>query len=855
MLTGIVLGLLLQAAPSPATLDGVAFRLHDIRATSPQARFVSMRGGVPVTLPNPSLQISRGRLDDGAVLVFTDEAGRSRGIKFGVGGVMSALEAQCEGGHWQLSAAGILKQTMPADAPEFCAAATPTSPVRSIATRAALNPAAGVRIATVAIDADQSYVALFGGDEDAALAGIVAQVAGISAIYERDLGIRIELAFARLWPEGGEPFEATDLAGFRNYWQDEQDSTPYNLVHLFSGRRDTLYGGIAYLATACNGSAFGVSAFLTGSLPDELGPPDLDAWDITVVAHEMGHNLGTYHTHDGYDPVIDDCGNGVSAPRGTIMSYCHIHQGGVLNLDQRIHARVADVILELNPEGDCLVYDCNGNSIDDADDIGSGQSGDMNTDGIPDECQDCNGNGVLDPDDIAGGTSQDADSNMVPDECQADCNGNGVPDAWDVAALGADDINGNRVPDVCEPDCDGNGVIDFADIQLDHALDEDRDGILDLCQACTSAELPEWSVFGGTGNILAIAQDGSLREYLGSSGVLVDVAAPAPNGAVPLSLCRLDIGVFSAFMPRGTMLVGFDDGSVRGWDAGLVDPPIDFNISGMQEVRAMVTTPSGTLLMADTLSDRIMSVSVPNPGIPAVLVGPGPGGVLDPMDMLVLGDYLLVVSHVRQVRRFNRHTGAFIDVLIEDAAIEGATSIAMLPDGDLAVTSPLRQTVQQYDVTTGFPRGSFTDEYSLSEPTDIVSIRGQNMLVPKAAQSYARLVEYDQTGRYIRSLVRGDSGLTAPKALAIRGANARDCNGNGRPDECDIAEGGDANNNGTLDDCECYADIIPDGVVGADDLLAIIGAWGQLGGPEDIDGSGTVDTGDLLLVLGGWGPC
>jgi hypothetical protein len=97
--------------------------------------------------------------------------------------------------------------------------------------------------------------------------------------------------------------------------------------------------------------------------------------------------------------------------------------------------------------------------------------------------------------------------------------------------------------------------------------------------------------------------------------------------------------------------------------------------------------------------------------------------------------------------------------------------------------------------------------------------------------------------------------LTAAKALAIRGSNARDCNGNGRPDQCDIADGGDANNNGILDVCECPADITQDGLVGTDDLLAIIGSWGQPGGPEDIDGSGTVDTGDVLLVLEGWGSC
>ena len=37
--------------------------------------------------------------------------------------------------------------------------------------------------------------------------------------------------------------------------------------------------------------------------------------------------------------------------------------------------------------------------------------------------------------------------------------------------------------------------------------------------------------------------------------------------------------------------------------------------------------------------------------------------------------------------------------------------------------------------------------------------------------------------------------------------------------------------------------------------LRVLDAWGDKGGPEDLDGSGTVDFGDLLIVLDAWGPC
>ncbi len=64
---------------------------------------------------------------------------------------------------------------------------------------------------------------------------------------------------------------------------------------------------------------------------------------------------------------------------------------------------------------------------------------DRNQDGVPDTCQllsDCNGNLVEDLDDIAGGTSLDCNGDSIPDECQLceDGDGNGVLDACELSA-------------------------------------------------------------------------------------------------------------------------------------------------------------------------------------------------------------------------------------------------------------------------------------------------------------------------------------------------------------------------------------------------------------------------------------
>ena len=57
------------------------------------------------------------------------------------------------------------------------------------------------------------------------------------------------------------------------------------------------------------------------------------------------------------------------------------------------------------------------------------------------------------------------------------------------------------------------------------------------------------------------------------------------------------------------------------------------------------------------------------------------------------------------------------------------------------------------------------------------------------------------------------------------------------------------------DGLSCPSDVTGDRETDVQDLLALLGAWGETGVPEDIDGSGTVDVGDLLILLAAWGPC
>jgi hypothetical protein len=120
-------------------------------------------------------------------------------------------------------------------------------------------------------------------------------------------------------------------------------------------------------------------------------------------------------------------------------------------------------------------------------------SADVNSNGVPDECEDdCNLNGIPDDIDIAAGTSEDCNFSALPDECELtgnDCDTNGIPDECDT------DCNTNGTPDACEAftDCNTNAVPDECE------SDTDTDGFIDACDNCPVDANPDQADFDGDG--------------------------------------------------------------------------------------------------------------------------------------------------------------------------------------------------------------------------------------------------------------------------------------------------------------------------------------------------------------------
>lgn len=263
------------------------------------------------------------------------------------------------------------------------------------------------RNATIAVDTDFEFSNnLFAGDTEAAASYASALFAAVSTIYDRDVNMTVSLSFLRTYETNNDPYGGSDIGVFLDRVQDEFNSGPEasierSNVHGLSAR--DLGGGVAYFPSTCdNFWSIGVSANLNGFFPNPLQDNSHSNWDIMVVAHELGHNFGTGHTHDSYSPIIDGCGNGdcSDALDSTIMSYCHTCPGGLSNIDLRLHPRVQDAILEyldglpcdLSPEDELCPADWNEDGSVDFFDIGLYLSlfndqfeiADLNEDGVLD---------------------------------------------------------------------------------------------------------------------------------------------------------------------------------------------------------------------------------------------------------------------------------------------------------------------------------------------------------------------------------------------------------------------------------------------------------------------------------------
>jgi hypothetical protein len=142
-----------------------------------------------------------------------------------------------------------------------------------------------------------------------------------------------------------------------------------DVAHLISRGAPT-GGGIAWVDALCTAYDYAYS-YINSSyaqLPTY-------SWSVNVITHEMGHNLGSPHTHacawNGNNTAIDGCGPAVGANEGcnasipasgTIMSYCHLISGVGINLSNGFGPQPGNLIRSRVTSASCLVV-CNSGCV------------------------------------------------------------------------------------------------------------------------------------------------------------------------------------------------------------------------------------------------------------------------------------------------------------------------------------------------------------------------------------------------------------------------------------------------------------------------------------------------------------
>lgn len=211
------------------------------------------------------------------------------------------------------------------------------------------------------IEADYDLFVAKGGVQQTVdyLTGAFGQVAILYANENIDFTVNEIKVWDVVDPYTG-PSTSNFLTQFRTYLNGNFNGDLAQLVGTTGG------GGVAYVNVLCY-KAYGVSYSMIYSTYANV---PVYSWTIEVLTHEIGHNLGSPHTHDcswnGNNTAIDGCGptagysggNCPTAPLpsngGTIMSYCHLIGGVGINFNNGFGPQPGDLIRSRVYNAACL---------------------------------------------------------------------------------------------------------------------------------------------------------------------------------------------------------------------------------------------------------------------------------------------------------------------------------------------------------------------------------------------------------------------------------------------------------------------------------------------------------------------
>lgn len=184
----------------------------------------------------------------------------------------------------------------------------------------------------------------------------------IKTLYDNE-SVNIAMSSTYVWtatdPYSGQP--GTILSQFRT----TRTSFNGDLAQLIRNPATT---SVAYVDALCGTYKYSYC----GVNNQNIAVPTY-SWNIEAMTHELGHNLGSPHTHacawNGNNTAIDGCGPAAgadegcdgplpTATKGTIMSYCHLVNSVGISFANGFGAQPGDLIRQTIDSKACMSGDC-----------------------------------------------------------------------------------------------------------------------------------------------------------------------------------------------------------------------------------------------------------------------------------------------------------------------------------------------------------------------------------------------------------------------------------------------------------------------------------------------------------------
>ncbi len=317
------------------------------------------------------------RGDDASTAFFAFSRHGSRGVVRTAGRAVDLVAGPKVGGDWSEIVSRFVRVDPNALAripAEFCAA----DRIQAMTTPGVAGPAPAPRVASsggtieaqagftpiydlrLALETDYQFYQLF-NDLDVARTYAMTLFGAVSDRFREQVGVIFSMPYLGLYTSNNDPWQSQDLGGdcigalfeFQGQWSFGGGPVAADLYHLLSGAN--LGCGVAWLDVLCNVEyGFSLSGNLGGDAQFPIAQGNSGNWDFVVMAHELGHNFGSPHTHDYCPTPIDQCAPSgyfgscqstqACTGSGTLMSYCHLCSGGLNNMTTYFHPTVVGVM-------------------------------------------------------------------------------------------------------------------------------------------------------------------------------------------------------------------------------------------------------------------------------------------------------------------------------------------------------------------------------------------------------------------------------------------------------------------------------------------------------------------------------